>query len=175
MSRFSLKEIVSSRASERPMNVSANSRTAPSGGTSEGKTFPFPERYQPSSSTSVLSATSRNEPRTNNHFMDTTRPRVAPIRILRTKDFKQIKLLGHGSGGIVVLVEDTVNGDILVMKAIEKKSFKGDDRLGIYAEQHTLRKLSGNPSFTELRGSFEDTRYFYLLMVNGMPCDARSY
>lgn len=73
----------------------------------------------------------------------------------------------------MVLVEDTVSGETLVMKAIEKKSFKGDDRLAVYAEQHMLKKLSGNPFFTELKGSFEDTRYFYLLMVNCTLRDAR--
>ena len=66
----------------------------------------------------------------------------------------------------MVLVEDTVSGETLVMKVIEKKSFKGDNRLAVYAEQDMLKKLSGSPFFTELKGSFEDTRYFYLLMVN---------
>ena len=157
------------------MNVSAINRTSPYGGASRDKTLPFLETYQRSSSTPDLSATSRNDRRIDNHSRDTTRPHAAPVRILRTNDFKQIKLLGHGSGGVVILVEDVVTGETLVMKAIEKKSFKGDDRLAIYAEQHMLKKLSGNPFFTELKGSFEDTRYFYLLMVNSMPHDAHSY
>lgn len=73
----------------------------------------------------------------------------------------------------MVLVEDTVSGETLVMKAVEKKSFKEDDCLAVYAEQHILKKLSGNPFFTELKGSFEDTRYFYLLMVNCTLHNAR--
>ncbi|KAM5531503.1 hypothetical protein V8D89_014828 [Ganoderma adspersum] len=174
--RVSLVEVVSTReATNCPVNSSNNSRTTPYCGPRGRKTSPFSQLYQRCSSTPVLSATSRHSRHIDNHSTDSTQSHNTLGRILHAKDFKQVKLLGHGSGGVVILVEDTISGETLVMKAIEKKSFKGDDRLAVYAEQHMLKKLSANPFFTELKGSFEDTRYFYLLMDYAPRGDLTNY
>ncbi|PIL30901.1 transporter [Ganoderma sinense ZZ0214-1] len=172
--RVSLIEVVATRATDRHVNL-GDSRNTPYGTPRGKKSLPFSQLYRRCSSTPALSATPRNERHVDNQSTDPPRPFNTPDRLLHAKDFKQIKLLGHGSGGVVVLVEDTVSGETLVMKVIEKKSFKGKDRLAVYAEQHMLKKLSGNPFFTELKGSFEDTRYFYLLMDYAPRGDLTSY
>ncbi|KAI0771010.1 kinase-like domain-containing protein [Trametes elegans] len=89
---------------------------------------------------------------------------VPANRVLRAQDFRQIKLLGRGAEGSVILVEDMVSSDVLAMKAIKKNVLDGLTRTTVHAEREIMKRLAGDALFTGLRGCFDDTKNFYLLM-----------
>ncbi|KAI0367265.1 kinase-like protein [Pilatotrama ljubarskyi] len=86
-----------------------------------------------------------------------------PTRVLKTDDFRIIRILGEGGQGMVSLVEDLVTRKLYALKAISKHMVLTQDLPTVFVEQDVMKTLSGNPFFTSLKGSFEDEDHFFLL------------
>ncbi len=85
---------------------------------------------------------------------------------LSPADFRVYQLLGQGAQGTVSLVQYERNGLFYALKAIKKSALKPHHFAFAFQEQAILKELVGCAFFLQLRGSFEDDEYFYLLTVS---------
>lgn len=89
-----------------------------------------------------------------------------PVQRLGTSDFRVLRVLGHGGQGTVLLVEYLSSGRLYALKMIKKQGLRLKEYRLAFQEQDASKLLAGNPWCAQLKGSFEDEEYFYLLSVS---------
>ncbi|KAH9855573.1 kinase-like domain-containing protein, partial [Lenzites betulinus] len=87
----------------------------------------------------------------------------SPVQRLGTSDFRVLRVLGHGGQGTVLLVEYLSSGRLYALKMIKKQGLRLKEYRLAFQEQDASKLLAGNPWCAQLKGSFEDEEYFYLL------------
>ncbi len=117
-------------------------------GAVSGKYLPIPE-FKLAAAARLLAAPSRRT--------------VAPK--LSAEDFQIFQLVGSGAQGTVALALYKPNGRFYGLKMTYKKSLSPRQLAFAFQEQAILEQLEGCPWFIQLRGSFEDSKYLYLVTV----------
>ncbi|TFK83791.1 kinase-like protein [Polyporus arcularius HHB13444] len=115
-------------------------------GAVSGKYLPIPE-FKLAAAARLLAAPSRQI--------------VAPN--LSAEDFQIFQLVGSGAQGTVALALYKPNGRFYGLKMTYKKSLSPRQLAFAFQEQAILKQLEGCPWFIQLRGSFEDSKYLYLV------------
>ncbi|KAI0674067.1 kinase-like domain-containing protein [Trametes maxima] len=82
---------------------------------------------------------------------------------LSTSDFRPIKVLGRGGQGTVLLVQYAGDGRLYALKAQEKKRMEIGEYAFVFGEQDVMRRVAGDGRCAQLKASWEDKEYFYLL------------
>ncbi|KAI0646064.1 kinase-like domain-containing protein [Trametes meyenii] len=82
---------------------------------------------------------------------------------LSTADFRPIKVLGRGGQGTVLLVQYAGDGRLYALKAQEKKRMEIREYAFVFGEQDAMRRVVGDARSAQLKASWEDKEYFYLL------------
>ncbi len=90
---------------------------------------------------------------------------ASPPPTLRTEDFRVMRVLGKGGQGTVLLVQYKGDGRLYALKVVRKAALSIREYPFAFQEQDTCKTLAGNYFFAQLRASFEDEDYFYLLSV----------
>ncbi|KAI0827178.1 kinase-like domain-containing protein [Trametes gibbosa] len=93
----------------------------------------------------------------------TQTPGLSPVQSLSTADFRVMRILGHGGQGKVLLVDYLPAGRLYALKMIKKQGMPLKDYRLAFQEQDASKVLAGNPWCAQLKASFEDEEYFYLL------------
>ena len=84
---------------------------------------------------------------------------------LSADDFEVFQLVGAGAQGMVSLALYKPNGRFYGLKMTAKASLHPRQLAFAFQEQAILKELEGCPWFVQLRGSFEDSEYLYLVTV----------
>ncbi|RPD55309.1 kinase-like protein [Lentinus tigrinus ALCF2SS1-7] len=82
---------------------------------------------------------------------------------LSAEDFQIFQLVGAGAQGMVSLALYKPNGRFYGLKMIAKATLHPHQLAFAFQEQAILKQLEGSSWFIQLRGSFEDKEYLYLV------------
>lgn len=79
-------------------------------------------------------------------------------------DFESIAIIGRGAFGEVRVVRQKKTGEILAMKKINKSEMIKKNQITHVKSERTILAMSSSPWVVELKNSFQDDRYLYLIM-----------
>ncbi|RPD56557.1 kinase-like protein [Lentinus tigrinus ALCF2SS1-7] len=109
------------------------------------------------------SAAVSHTPLTTAFEVDTCDAPSSPFKAL-VADLRILAVLGQGSWGVVYAVQHRHTKQIFALKRISKHSTKEDEQVIFFREQYIQKQLAGNPGFVGLVASWEDDRFYNLLM-----------
>jgi serine/threonine kinase 38 len=80
------------------------------------------------------------------------------------RDFVPVKIIGKGAFGEVRLVRSKKTGEVLAMKKMKKSEMVAKHQVQHIKAEKDILSLAQSPWVVELRYSFQDERYLYLVM-----------
>ena len=112
----------------------------------------------------ILQACRRRE-NINRNSIQFSHSMSSPAR--RFSDVTFVRTLGSGSFGSVYLARNKASSELSAIKVVKKSEMSASSLKLILSEQATLRELTEirHPFFLQLKESFHDTEYFYLVTV----------
>ena len=79
------------------------------------------------------------------------------------EDFKQLKVLGQGSFGKVILVKNEKNGKLYAMKILDKKFIVKKNQISHTKTERTMLEKLKHPFIVKLNYAFQDSKKLYFL------------
>lgn len=79
-------------------------------------------------------------------------------------DFEPISIIGRGAFGEVRVVRHKASGEVLAMKKINKSEMIRKNQVQHVKSERNVLALASNPWVVELKSSFQDEKYLYLIM-----------
>ena len=123
---------------------------------------------RPNSALSVVPVSAKYLPVTEFKLVAAARLLTPPVQKkpkLRAEDFQIFQVVGAGAQGMVCLALYKPNGRFYALKMIAKVAMHPHQVAFAFQEQAILKQLEGCQWFIQLRGSFEDRDYMYLVTV----------
>lgn len=80
------------------------------------------------------------------------------------KDFEPIAIIGRGAFGEVRVCRIKETGEIVAMKKMNKADMICKNQIAHVRAERDVLATSGNPWIVELKFSFQDDKYLYLVM-----------
>ncbi len=80
------------------------------------------------------------------------------------RDFLPLKIIGKGAFGEVRLVKSKKKGEILAMKKMKKSEMVAKHQVQHIKAEKDVLAMAQNPWIVELRYSFQDEKFLYLVM-----------
>ncbi|KAL4506936.1 hypothetical protein ABPG72_001357 [Tetrahymena utriculariae] len=81
-----------------------------------------------------------------------------------TKDYDPISIIGRGAFGEVRVCKDKQTQEIVAIKRMNKLEMSNKTQIGHIRSEQQVLSSTGNPWIVELKSSFQDEKYLYLVM-----------
>lgn len=81
-----------------------------------------------------------------------------------TKDYEPLKIIARGAFGVVRACRDKATGEIVAIKKMSKTEMSKKMQIGHTRAERDVLSCVDNPWIVELKQSFQDEEYLYLVM-----------
>ena len=101
--------------------------------------------------------------RTTSTSIEKSFGRVIPENPITINDFEELKVLGRGSFGKVILVKNKKNNELYAMKILKKSIIKEKQQEEHTKTEQKILKINNNPFVIKLYFSFQDKSNLYIV------------
>ena len=83
---------------------------------------------------------------------------------MSARDFEPVAIIGRGAFGEVRLCRWKDNGEVIAMKKMNKSEMEKKNQIAHVRAERNILASAQNPWIVELKCSFQDDKYLYLIM-----------
>lgn len=80
------------------------------------------------------------------------------------KDFEPLKIIGRGAFGEVRVCKDKLTGEVVAVKKMKKQEMLSKNQIAHVRAERDILAMSDLPWIVQLKYSFQDDRFLYLVM-----------